>query len=195
MKLLGSRNHSNFQFHRNQEAILGQLFCNTSDETLRCDNVSLKTMTNDMWGTGQCLGKKWPFIGASPYGPRSLASVEANDTSATVQKNPFIHTGILYLPSQFRWALYVQWKCSNKRSPEVSDSSIPNTVCGQLSPALSHSTFHLPLIPPTPPPHPSTQHPSSLPLSVRWRLQKRTITGLTPITKDTSQLLQALNNS
>lgn len=93
-------------------------------------------------------------------------------------------------------SLYVQWKCNNKHSPKVYDSSIPKTICGQQSPALFHPTFHLPLlIPPSPHPSPSAQHPSSLPLSVRWRLQKCTITGLTHITKDTSQLLQALSIS
>lgn len=47
----------------------------------------------------------------------------------------------------------------------------------------------LPLPTPFPPPHPL------LSPHVRWRLQKCTITGLTQITKDTSQLPQALSVS
>lgn len=42
-------------------------------------------------------------------------------------------------------SLYGQWKCNHKCSPpKVYDSSIPETACGQQSPAFVHPTFPSP---------------------------------------------------
>lgn len=146
-----------------------------------------------MWGTAQCLGKNWPFISASPCGPHSLASVEPNDTSAIMQGDPFIHIDILYVRSAHH-----SMSNENAITNIVPRCMIPQSpklyVVNNLQPCSTLLSISLYLYP-YPHPSPSAQHPSSLPLSVRWRLQKCTITGLTHITKDTSQLLQALSIS
>lgn len=87
---------------------------------------------------------------------------------------------------------HVQWQ--GKHKFVVPKCTTPQSqklyVVNNLQPFSSTSLPYLPLL--TPPQH--AVFPSS-PLSVNWRLQKCTITGLTHITKDTSQLPQAVSIS
>lgn len=116
-----------------------------------------------------------------------LVTVEPNGPPAIMQNPPFVNTGTLYLPRQCRSAHH-----SPSRANVVPRCMAPQPqkLRGQQSPAFSHPTFPSPSTnkPPSGPHHPTSV---ALPLSIRWRLQKRTITGLTHITKDTSQLPQA----